>query len=323
MFADKSFQRLIDDYVCEKRAVGYKYIKNEQMLRGVSRLHSSMGYFGPILPKDVVLKYTEKTRYETETNRFHRVSTIRGLAEYMVRLGYTAYQIPPKAVPYPQSTYTPYIFSNEELAKLFIQADMSMSTALMPFRTIQCALLFRLLYGSGLRISEALSLKKKDVDLTAGTIFIRGAKFEKERILPLADSLISRSHTYVDAMQMYDIWQKTEYFFPNSIGLKYAEGVMYWVFRDLLRKSGISHGGRGKGPRLHDFRHTYAVHCLRNWVREGKNLTTALPYLSVYMGHVGPRSTQYYLRLTSELYPEIIITLDSSYEWMIPGETNL
>jgi len=66
------------------------------------------------------------------------------------------------------------------------------------------------------------------------------------------------------------------------------------------------------------FRHTYAVHCLRNWTREGRDLTVALPYLSAYMGHAGARSTQYYLRLTAELYPDIIARLDDAYGWMIP-----
>ena len=159
-------------------------------------------------------------------------------------------------------------------------------------------------------------------DLTAGTIFIQNTKFEKKRILPLANSMIDRFRVYEISVQTNSIWQKSEYFFPSSLGKKYSEGTIYWAFRDILRRSGISHGGRGKGPRLHDFRHTYAVHCLRNWVREGKNLTTALPYLSVYMGHVGPRSTQYYLRLTSELYPDIVFALDRAYEWIIPGVMN-
>ena len=322
MSTEKDLQKIVDDYICEKRAVGHKYIKNEKMLRRLYNLHRQQGYSGPVLPKDFVLTYIEKTSYEQETNRFHRISTIRGLAEYMLRMGYSAYLFPHRMVPYPVNTYVPHIFSDKELAEIFIQADQYPSTSATPFRTIQYSLLFRLLYGSGLRISEALSLKKKDVDLASGIIYIQSSKFEKKRNLPLANSLTERFRVYVKNIQRDSIWQKSEYFFPSSSGNKYSEGAIYSVFRDLLRRSGISHGGRGKGPRLHDLRHTYAVHCLRNWVREGKNLTVALPYLSVYMGHVGPRSTQYYLRLTSELYPDIVFTLDRSYEWIIPGVIN-
>ena len=82
--------------------------------------------------------------------------------------------------------------------------------------------------------------------------------------------------------------------------------------------AGISHGGRGHGPRVHDLRHTYAVHVLRKWVRGGVDLTTALPYLSAYMGHSGIRSSQYYLRLTAELYPDITCALEQEFGWMIP-----
>lgn len=319
MSAEKDLQKIVDDYICEKRAVGHKYIKNEKMLLRLSSLHRQLGYSGPTLPKEFVLAYIEKTCYEQESNRLHRISTIRGLAEYMLRMGYSAYQFPYRAVPYPANTYIPHIFSDKELADFFIQVDLLPSAKEIPFRTIQYSLLFRLLYGSGLRISEALSLNKKDVDLNAGTIFIQNTKLEKKRILPLANSLVIRFREYEKNVQTNSIWQKSDYFFPNSLGNKYSEGTIYWAFRDLLHRSGISHGGRGKGPRLHDLRHTYAVHCLRNWVREGKNLTVALPYLSVYMGHVGPRSTQYYLRLTSELYPDIVLTLDRSYAWIIPG----
>lgn len=309
---------VIEAYLHEKRAVGYKCKKLEQMLRYLADLHQSLGYSGSALPKDFVLKYVEKRHNEQETNRFHRISTIRGLAEFMQRTGYSAYLFPYKGASCPANTYVPHIFSDKELAAIFIQADLYPSTVLTPFRTIQYALLFRLLYGSGLRISEALSLTKSNVDLMAGTIFIQNAKFAKERILPLASSLVDRCRKYVESMQLRSVWQNSDYFFPNSIGTKYSEGAIYQAFRDLLRKSGISHGGRGKGPRLHDLRHSYAVHCLRNWVREGKNLTTALPYLSVYMGHVGSRSTQYYLRLTSELYPDIVFALDKAYAWIIP-----
>jgi len=116
----------------------------------------------------------------------------------------------------------------------------------------------------------------------------------------------------------YGVWHNTCYLIPNSVGHCYDSNSIYHYFRRILWDAGISHGGRGKGPRLHDFRHTYAVHCLRNWTREGKDLTVALPDLSAYMGHAGARSTQYYLRLTAELYPDIIARLDDAYGWMIP-----
>lgn len=318
MSDNKPFREIINDFIAEKRAVGHKYEKNEKYLLRVALLYESMGYNESILTKDLVLKWTEKTSYETEANRLHRISVIRGLAIYMQRMGLSAYLFPFRSTPYRECTYVPHIYSNKELSNFFSEIDTCISPDTTPFRQIQFSLVFRLLYGTGMRISEVSSLTKTDVDLKAGTVFIKQTKLGKERILPLANSLISRSKNYAMQMQFYSVWDKSIYFFPNIIGEKHNESSLYHHFRAYLWRAGISHGGRGKGPRLHDFRHTFAVHCLRNWVREGKNLTTALPYLSAYMGHAGSKSTQYYLRLTAELYPDIIMGLDAAYDWMIP-----
>ena len=96
------------------------------------------------------------------------------------------------------------------------------------------------------------------------------------------------------------------FFFPSPYGGRYPERTIYAYFRRFLWEVGISHGGRGKGPRVHDLRHAFAVHCLKRWVRNAVDLTVALPYLSAYLGHEGLKGTQRYLRLTSELYPDIV-----------------
>ncbi len=312
------FREIVDSYIAEKKAVGYNFEKGSQQLKKLVSLYEQMGYTQTVLPKDVVLAYTEKKPYETETNRSHRISAVRGLAAYMQRIDLEAYSFPYKSTPYVESAYQPHIFSNNELAALFSVIDNSISSTSSPFRQIQFSLLFRMLYGTGMRINEALGLLKNDVDLSAGTVFVKHAKLDKERILPLAESLTERARDYENYMQLQTVWKSSMYFFPNSAGNKYDSNSFYHYFRTYLWKAGISHGGRGKGPRVHDLRHTYSVHCLRNWVREGKELSTALPYLSAYLGHVGMRSTQHYLRLTTELYPEITAGLDSAYGWVIP-----
>jgi integrase/recombinase XerD len=318
MNSNEPFRRTINDFISEKRAIGYEYDKNEQILMRVANLHEKMGYTESVLPKELVVKWTEKTPYETEVNRLHRISTLRGLAEYMQRIGLPAYSIPRKSIPYREGTYVPYIYTDDELARIFTAADSIIPTAEIPFRQIQFSLLVRMLYGTGARISELLNLEKQDFNLQQGTILIRHAKLDKERIIPISESLRVRTVSYMKEMTQYGVWNNTCYLIPNSVGNCYSPNSIYHYFRRILWDAGISHGGRGKGPRVHDFRHTYAVHCLRNWTREDKDLTVALPYLSAYMGHAGARSTQYYLRLTAELYPDIISRLDDAYGWMIP-----
>jgi integrase len=93
---------------------------------------------------------------------------------------------------------------------------------------------------------------------------------------------------------------------------------IYGNFRRFLRNAGISHGGRRNPIRIHDLRHTFAVHCLKRWVEEGRDLNTCYPYLRAYMGHTLFRYTAYYLRLTADLYPSISVKLEESYPHLIP-----
>lgn len=108
-------------------------------------------------------------------------------------------------------------------------------------------------------------------------------------------------------------------FFPSPWGGRYPERTIYAYFRRFIWGAGISHGGRGKEPRAHDLRHTFTVHCLKRWVRNALDLTVALLYLSAYLGHAGLKGTQLYLRLTAELYPDIIAAVDERFRDLLPG----
>jgi integrase len=95
-------------------------------------------------------------------------------------------------------------------------------------------------------------------------------------------------------------------------------GNVYKNFRKFLWQAGISHNGRGHGPRVHDFRHAYAVHCLKKWVEQEKDLAAYLPVLKTYLGHDSFEETAYYLRLTADVFPEITLKLETWYPGIIP-----
>jgi integrase/recombinase XerD len=127
--------------------------------------------------------------------------------------------------------------------------------------------IYRLLYGCGLRISETLALKQKDMDLKQGIITIRGSKFNKDRLIPMSPSLTRYLETYSLKIHQFSIAE--DIFFMKKDKTAYAYDTVYKHFRKMLRQSGISHGGKGRGPRLHDLRHTFAVHSLNQMVRQG------------------------------------------------------
>ena len=311
----------IQGFMLEKQALGYKYEKTASNLKRFDDFCISIGHRSVCLPKELVLQWTEKKSFESESNHKGRVTLMRVLAKYLVRLGHDAYIYPECTGSASHENYHPYLFSEIELARFFTQVDQCLPSMSSPNRHIILPLLFRILYGCGLRISEAVQLRVRDVNTEEGTLTILDAKFGKDRLVPMSGPLCSRCQTYRELMHRTS--EPDYFFFPSPHGAHYKESTIYQYFRKFLWKAGISHGGRGKGPRLHDFRHTFAVNCLKRWVRAGVDLSAALPYLSTYLGHTGLKNTQHYLRLTAELYPEIVATVDEKFGSLLPQEGRL
>lgn len=311
---NSTLSELITGYIEEKRAIGYKFIKGSSHLKQFDTFVAKVHFMEKKLPKELILLWTQKRPNETDRNRNERISIVRGFASYMVRLGYEAYIFPAAAVTIDRYSYVPYIFSKEELKRIFTICDSYPVSNVSPNRHLILPLLFRMLYGCGLRISEALKLKLDDVDLKQGTLFIRDAKLGKERIVPMAQSLTDHCRLYAANVHKYE--SCNTFFFPSPFGGGYEESTIYKLFRNVLWKAGISHSG--KGPRLHDIRHSFSVHCLKKWVLNKADITNLLPYLSAYLGHVDLRGTQHYLRLTADLYPEITTSVEQNFSFLIP-----
>ena len=174
--------------------------------------------------------------------------------------------------------------------------------------------MFRLIYGCGLRLSEALNLKLRDVDVIEGTLIILQSKNNKDRKIPMAKSLINRCKKYNKEIHLFN--DQNAYYFKSSLNKRLDSSTAYRRFREYLRHTGIPHSGHG--PRIQDLRHAYCVHCLKRWVLDEKDLTNLFPYLSAYLGHADFRGTQYYLRLTADLYPDIISKTEATLGYIIP-----
>lgn len=307
---------VISDLIAQQRGLGYYYDKEARDFARFDRFCASVGHHNLSLPRELVEGWTAKQAHETETNRLYRISRMRVLGSYMQRCGYCAWVYPLRSTSQVSSRYVPHIFSHAQLAALFRAIDKCPAERNSPYRHLVLPILFRLLYGCGLRVGEALALKGGDVDLGAGTIHIRVAKLDKERRIPMHPTLTQRMQHYVNTLGIPPTLEAP--LFPNPTGESYCQSTVYSYFRQFLWAAHISHGGRGHGPRLHDLRHTFAVRCLRNWVMEGVDLTVALPYLSAYMGHSGFKSTQMYLRLTAELYPTVVEAVERYCAHVIP-----
>lgn len=309
------FADLANDFIAFKRAQGYKYYSEAKVLSRFCRFSEKYQLEYPALNKALVADWISPREGEAAKSRMHRVSCMNQFGKYLKQRGYEVCAMP--QLRWKPSSFTPYIFTHEEIAKLFQAADAVQ--AIPQSRNIHKTLpvLFRLLYGCGLRISEAVSLRCKDVDLKNGVLTIREAKNGRDRLMPLSQSLLELCREYRNDVIP---WATDEDFFfmaPDRTIL--SPNTVYGRFRQILWEGGIPYRGKGNGPRLHDLRHTFAVHTLQKWVGTGEDLTAMLPVLSNFMGHKSFGATSRYLRLTAEVYPDLVKKVEQNCAFAIPS----
>lgn len=298
----------------DMRLSGRVYYAEGYYLQNIASAAEQMNLEKDCLTKDLVEFWCQKKEFESHKTWSNRVVVIRKLADYMKVRGMEAYG-PPAEIPNKPSDFTPHIYTGSELKRIFEQADLVPSYPNCPNRGAVVSLLFRMLYGCGLRISEALGLTMEDVDLDSGVLVVRNSKFGKSRYVPMSQTLTERCKQYVSLTR--NMTSSNAPFFPAPDGGHYSRRAIYTTFRYILENADIPH--TGCGPRIHDFRHTFSVHCLRKWVLEGKDINAALPILSAYLGHKGLNATQGYLRLTADMYPEIMRTMELRFGDIVPG----
>lgn len=304
----KTLQEQCEDYIAFKRASGIKADKEAKILRRFIRLAEQWEPGVNTVSKGIAERWATMSPEEAPANQTYRKDVVQRFAKYLLSHGTEAFMYPKYR--YEPTKFVPYIFTNEELARFFTACD----NTLTPNRTRSdvAALIFRMLYACGMRVSEAINLNVRDVDLVQGIIRIKDSKFDKERLLPIHDALLMQTKQY--SKKVLAFVGNDSPFFPNPQKEHYTTGGIYSMFRERLWAAGISHGGKGNGPRVHDLRHTFAVHCLRRAVLNGDDLSITLKYLSVYLGHSGTLSTQAYLRLTADMYPDINCRMEKDFD---------
>ncbi|PSR22678.1 MAG: integrase [Sulfobacillus acidophilus] len=235
-------------FLQEIRLAGYQYRREDRILEKFDAYCVAHGEGSRVLTRPLVDGFCYGIAYEKPSTPYAKERVLRRFGTFLARQGQESYILPVSARP--RSAYQPYIFTIEELRQLFRASD---SRAAHPLSTHSRTdpLLFRLVYGCGLRISEALNLQMHDVDVDAGTLTIRHAKNGKERRIPMAPGVVSRCRQY--QASMHGAGGPTTYFFPNRTGGRLNHTTVYREFRDLLWQAGIPHSGQG--PRIHDLRY--------------------------------------------------------------------
>jgi len=300
----------------EKQALGYSYRTEEGTLNRLDRQLADLPHSKKSIPRETVLKLTEALPHEQNSNRSRRMSTLNEFLRFMVRQGHKAVLIPPRHFPVYHRSFKARIFTVREIQALLAAADVFPKSLEFPLLHHEVPMIFRLFVNMGLRLNEALLLKTDAVDLEQGLIRIESGKNYVSRLLPMSEEMFERVRQYERLLR--EKGGTGGYFFPGTRSPHFHCESMRKYFHLLLQKTQIPYRGPGVGPRIHDLRHTFAVQCLNEWIRDKVDLLAALPILSKYMGHIGLSGTQRYLQLTAELYPEIVQKLESAYANLIP-----
>jgi integrase/recombinase XerD len=239
---------------------------------------------------------------------------LRQLAEHAQAFGWQVYT-PAARTRVRVRHQPPYVLTDEEVRRLFAAID-SQAMSCYSNKALVDPVLFRVLYGAGLRVSEALNLRLPDVDTHAGTLRIREAKNGESRTVPITGRLAATLDAYVVAA--HPVPEHSDYlFYSRAAGRPINQATVYTRFRSYLADAGIPHFAGGPHP--HSLRHGFAVANLRRWAARDADLAVMVPYLACYMGHADLRGTQYYLRLTADAYPEVMAKAQIRFGYTIPA----
>lgn len=286
-----------------KNSLGYKYTHAGFALSSFDRLAFEKDLFEIVVTKELADEYCKKRPNESDKTRYNRIQILSQFARFLGDLGFRSY-IP--KLPQFKSIHTPYIFSKDQMQAIFKACDKLAPSRNCTSFVYSIPLLIRLLYGTGIRISEALHLVCNDINLHDKYLVLRNSKNGKERMVPLSDSLANACKEYWKYRNLFPSIRKENRFFIKPNGSPMSRGPVYNWFRKILYAANISYGGRDHGPRLHDLRHTFSVHSLVSMSESELDLYYALPLLSTYLGHQSLEATDKYVRLTAEMYPDLI-----------------
>jgi integrase/recombinase XerD len=308
----------IQQFLELKRNLSYKYKDADWVFANFDKFAMDHEETCVGISKELADQWCKMSMNESEKSRYNRIQIIRQFSLFLVHLGHPSH-IP--KLPRFKSVFTPYIFSIDEVNAIFATCDKLKVTRNNPKALIFIIpALIRLLYGTGIRISEAILLSFEDVNLKNKNLILRNCKNGKDRLVPLSDSLAEVCGDYLKYRNHISTLTHniTDSFFVSPEGTTLKAEMAYKWFRMVLFKTGISHGGRGVGPRLQDFRHTFCVHSLASMAESGMDLYYSLPVLSTYMGHQSLAATDKYVRLTANMYPSIIENANKLCPYLFP-----
>lgn len=299
-------------------ASGHKEVSYRNHLQQFDRFCVEHDILQPVFTSQHVADWIQKKQNEGSTTHYSRINGIKQFLIYLNRKGYSV--IVTRDIGFRQTDFQPHIYSEDEITRYFHAVDTYESSRNRK-DAIQFPILFRILYCCGTRINETLGIRKQDVDLDNGIIKLFETKNDCERYVVLRDDLMMIMRQF--AGKCFYLLDDEEYIFTTFNGGRMSGDVIYEIHRLFLQQAGIPYLGGGKGPRIHDWRHTMAVSSFKQMIDNGMDMYVALPILSTYLGHKTIFATERYVRLTMSIYPYIEEKFKSKLERVFGEESEL
>jgi integrase len=304
-----------------KETMGFGLRKFKEILKEFDRFFIIENVTSLFITQPLIAKWRATSVNDSNRTVYDKYSVISQFSRYMTHLGYPCYA--PRLPKRNFGDYVPYVFTHEQIQDIFLACDsMVMPYNNMDSKLFEIPAILRLLYSTGMRVSEAVSLRNNDVDFEHNRIVVKKTKNQQQRLIPLNPSMFQVLCQYRDArsrLPLQGIDTPDGFFFISPSGQALNKGNVYMWFRKVLKKCGIPHIGKHHGPRVHDLRGTCAVHSLMNQVKAGADIYCVLPVLSVFLGHKSLSGTERYIRLTQEMYPDVIKLEQSISSFVFPS----
>lgn len=284
----------LGDYLRIRRALGYKLARTEKLL---AQFIAFLGARGErVITSENTLAWVTLPG-GSDSWRALRLSAVRGFAAYLHALD-DAHEVPPADLcPSRPARATPYPYSDQQIAALMA------ATAILRggLRQATYRTLIGLLAVTGMRVSEAIRLDRDDVDLAHGVLTIRDTKFGKSRELPIHASTVKALRDYARVRDRLCSEPATSAVLVSQAGTRLLYCAVHATFTQLRDHAGLTPRSPTCRPRIHDFRHRFAVQTLLDWYRSGVDVQPLMPLLSTYLGHTRPSDSYWYLTAAPEL----------------------
>lgn len=251
------FAPFMQSFLRLKKTMGFGTVKIEYIFKEFDLFFIKESIKEPVLTKAMISKWRSGRVNESERTLYDKWSIISQFARYMCHMGYPCYV--PRLPKRNFDVYIPYVFTHEQMQEIFCASDaLSMTNSNMSSKMFSIPAILRVLYGTGLRVSEVVSLKNSDVNLNNDTVLIRKTKNQQQRLIPLNTSLkqvLSQYIEYRNQLPLLNVSDAESFFFISPSGSPLNKGNVYIWFKKILKKCRIPHLGKNRGPRTHDLRY--------------------------------------------------------------------